>query len=279
MNHRLLLTLLPLALAACSPPPASPTSATTTAPTTASTVVAPVVTAAATDADTLRQYHWQLQEATDSSGQRIAALFPHADKPVQLDFNDGRINVSNACNRVAGSYRVEGEKLMVDPMMHTMMACADDALMTLDTAIEERLRDNPTMSLKAHDDAPQLELRTSTGDTLTFNGQATAETRYGSQGETVFLEVAAQTVPCDHPLVPAHQCLNSRELHYDAQGLDTGTPGEWQPLYQPIEGYTHEAGIRNVLRLKRYEIKNPPADASSSAYVLDMVVQSEAVKP
>ncbi|HYM87381.1 MAG TPA: DUF4377 domain-containing protein, partial [Pseudoxanthomonas sp.] len=46
-----------------------------------------------------------------------------------------------------------------------------------------------------------------------------------------------------------------------------------------IEGYTHEAGIRNVLRVKRYTIKHPPADGSSLVYVLDMVVESEATKP
>jgi len=33
-----------------------------------------------------------------------------------------------------------------------------------------------------------------------------------------------------------------------------------------------------VLRLKRYRIANPPADAPSQAYVLDMVVESELVK-
>ena len=53
--------------------------------------------------------------------------------------------------------------------------------------------------------------------------------------------------------------------------------GEWQFLYQDIEGYAHEPGMRNVLRLNRYTIANPPADGSSVAYVLDMVVESEMV--
>ena len=52
-----------------------------------------------------------------------------------------------------------------------------------------------------------------------------------------------------------------------------------QPLDQDIEGYTHEDGVRNVLRLKRYTVKNPPADGSSIGYVLDMVVESELVRP
>jgi hypothetical protein len=68
-----------------------------------------------------------------------------------------------------------------------------------------------------------------------------------------------------------------RELHYDAQGLRVGEPGLWQTLAQPIEGYEHHPGVRNVLRAKRYVVASPPADASSVAYVLDMVVESETV--
>ncbi len=75
------------------------------------------------------------------------------------------------------------------------------------------------------------------------------------------------------------QCLQVRERKYGDNGVVTGPPGEWQPLYQSIEGYTHEAGIRNVLRVQRFNIKNPPADAPNTAYVLDMVVESEVVKP
>ena len=75
------------------------------------------------------------------------------------------------------------------------------------------------------------------------------------------------------------QCLQVRELKYDKNGVAVGTPGEWQPLSQNIEGYTHEAGIRNVLRVKRFNVKNPPAGAPSTAYVLDLVVESEVVKP
>ena len=49
------------------------------------------------------------------------------------------------------------------------------------------------------------------------------------------------------------------------------------PLYQEVGGYEHQPGVRNVLRLKRFDIANPPADAPSVAYVLDMVVESEIV--
>jgi hypothetical protein len=77
--------------------------------------------------------------------------------------------------------------------------------------------------------------------------------------------------------MPNAQCLLVRERFFDEQGLAAGTPGQWQPLNQDIEGYTHTPGIRNVVRVKRFTIKNPPADGPSTAYVLDLVVESEKV--
>ena len=65
----------------------------------------------------------------------------------------------------------------------------------------------------------------------------------------------------------------------DEKGLETGKRGDWQPLFQDIEGFEHVAGTRNVVRVKRYRIQDPPADAPSVAYVLDMVVESELVDP
>ncbi|MBS6084436.1 MAG: DUF4377 domain-containing protein, partial [Pseudomonas fluorescens] len=42
------------------------------------------------------------------------------------------------------------------------------------------------------------------------------------------------------------------------------------------EGFVHHDGVRTVLRVKQYEWKNPPADAPSTVYVLDMVVEQDA---
>lgn len=52
-----------------------------------------------------------------------------------------------------------------------------------------------------------------------------------------------------------------------------GEPGPWHALPQGIEGYEHEPGIRNVVRVQRY--RPAPAGASSAVYVLDMVVESQ----
>lgn len=269
---RCLILMLPFALAACAKTPQGE-------PATPPAAAAPAATQAApADTTALTAYHWRLNDAKDASGNRIEALFVSADKPVQLDFADGRISVSNTCNHMGGAYSIAGDKLKFDRLASTLMACTDSKLMALDQEIGKRLETESTFALQSGD-APTLTLTGGNGDVLTFKGDPTAETRYGGKGETAFLEVAAQTKPCNHPLIPNMQCLQVRELKYDDKGIKTGTDGEFQNFYGNIEGYGHEPGIRNVVRVKRYAIKNPPADGSSKAYVLDMVVESETVKP
>lgn len=267
---RILLLALPIALmTACNNAPSA-------AEGDAAPAKAPAAAAAASiDGKLLGANHWVLDAATDSSGKRIDALFVRADKPVTLDFADGRLSVDNACNHMGGDYTLAGNEMTVSRMASTMMACTDQALMALDQAVGSRLEG----TLKIDQlDASTLKLTSATGDVLTFRGEPTAETRYGGPGETVFLEVDSRTKPCSHPLIRNMQCLQVREVHYDDKGLEQGKRGEFYNFYDSIEGYAHEDGVRNVLRVKRYEVKNPPADASSRAYVLDMVVGSEVVK-
>ena len=123
---------------------------------------------------------------------------------------------------------------------------------------------------------PRLQLRASDGAVSTWVGEQTAEARYGSVGERVFMEVAPQRVACPHPLIPDHRCLHVRELAYGDDGARQRT-GEWEFLYEEIEGFTFVEGERKVLRLKKFRRDPAPADASSIVYVLDMVVESENV--
>ncbi|WP_312708880.1 META and DUF4377 domain-containing protein [Stenotrophomonas sp.] len=265
--------LLPLALlAACSQTP-------TTAPAgTGGDDLAPAAAKAGDqkavahlDAQRLQSQHWRLQQATGADGARIDALFARSDAPVTLDFADGRVSISNTCNRMGGSYTLADGTLTISPMASTQMACTDAAVMALDEAVSSRLQGE----LKTAQGADgSLTLTTGKGDVLVFAAEPTAETRYGGPGETVFLEVAAKTAKCSHPLIPDYQCLQVREVTFDDKGLKQGTPGAFENFYGNIEGYTHEDGVRNVVRVKRFAVKNPPADAPSQAYVLDMVVES-----
>ncbi|QNP41929.1 META and DUF4377 domain-containing protein [Lysobacter solisilvae (ex Woo and Kim 2020)] len=262
MSRKLLAAASLLALAAC---------------TTARDDAAPAPAAPAADATAaLESQHWSLLHSTDQAGQAIAALQPPGKQPLQLDFADGRLGVSGGCNRIGAGYRLDAGTLHVGPTMQTQMACADRTLMELDAAIAARLQGALRTQLQGGE-PPQLQLVAANGDTLVLTGAPTAQARYGGEGATVFFEVAPQRVACAHPLIRDMQCLRVRERSYATNGT-LASQGEWQPLYQAIEGYTHTPGTRNVLRVKKYAIKNPPADAPAVAYVLDLVVEAELVE-
>ena len=112
---RYLLLMLPLALAACT----QPATEQTTAPVEATAPAAPAL-----DAASLSSHYWQLADAKAADGTRIDALFVQADKPVQLEFVEGRLAISNTCNRQSAGFTVEGDKLTVSPAASTMVARA-----------------------------------------------------------------------------------------------------------------------------------------------------------
>lgn len=226
-------------------------------------------------AGTLPKYHWQLASAVDAKNQPIQALLVRPALPVTLDFKQGQLAISNTCNRMSGSYAPGGNGVTVGKLASTKMACADPTLMALDQEVGKRLQGKLGLRL-SKGDARQLEMTTASGDVLVFASVETADTKHDGPAERVFLEVAAQARPCSHPLMPGKQCLQVREIKYDEKGLKVGTPGEFQHFYDAIDGYTHQPGVRNLLRLNRYTRKDVPADASKYAYVLDMVVESDA---
>jgi len=267
MKTTLSLALCAALLAGCQSAPAS---------TGATGAVTPAGSTATTHAAaTLPRYHWQLQEATDGKGQRVSALFVAGAEPVQLDFSDGRIAVSQLCNTMSGSYTLTADTLRIGPLASTMMACVDGARTLQARYASVLLNANEyRLTLAQAGTAPALTLRRTDGHTLVFTGKPTPDTRFGGKPETVFLEVAPQTRACSHPLIPGKQCLQVRQIQFDAQGIRVGVPGEFQNFYADIEGYEHREGVRNVLRVKRYAIAHPPADGASSAYVLDLVVES-----
>ncbi|MDR1076720.1 MAG: META and DUF4377 domain-containing protein [Xanthomonadaceae bacterium] len=279
MKPYLLPVVLSFALAACNSSGGAKGGDAAVPPGTGTPVSTPsTVMPDALDDVFLGAYHWRLTDAADMQGQRIDALFVRADQPVRLNFKHGRLDVANTCNRMRGSYTLAGGKLRIGNLASTMMACADEKLAALDQEISSRLNGDAAVAQQTGD-PPGIVLTTSSGDVLTLAGAPTAETRYGGEGETVFLEVGPETRPCRHPPMPDTQCLQVREIKYDDAGAKAGEPGEWENFDQDIEGYTHETGIRNVLRTKRHEVKNPPADAPNTAYVLDMVVESEQAAP
>jgi uncharacterized lipoprotein NlpE involved in copper resistance len=223
----------------------------------------------------LEDHRWTLVSATDAQNRRNGALFPVADRPFVFGFSSAALNARGSCNSLRGSYRIDAAgQLNVGHMAATMMAC-EPTSMKADAALSALLAQPLRIDL-AQGAQPQLRLVAASGETLVLAGQATPEALYGP-ATLVFLEVAAERVACNHPLIPDARCLQVRERVYDKQGLMVGTPGAWRPLYENIEGYQHTPGQRNVLRVKRFQRQAAPADASSTVYVLDLIVESEIV--
>lgn len=224
---------------------------------------------------TLGAYRWQLRDAADAQGRRIDALLVRPDQPIQFDFVDGRIRITNACNGISGDIDIDGGAMRVGSLVSTKMACTDPAVMALDSEIAQRLQGQVRFEW-LESDPPQLTWTAANGDTLRFTGATTPATRFDNPGTTVFLEVAARTKPCQHKSMPTPQrCLEVRERQYDAQGLPVGVPEAWRLFHDTIDGYTHEEGIRQVLRIKRFPIANPATGAPALAYVLELSIESE----
>jgi heat shock protein HslJ len=224
---------------------------------------------------TLEAHRWRLDSATDAQGRRIDGVALPDGRAFTFAFPASRVVIDGGCNTMRGGVEVDAGRIRIGRMAATMKAC-DDALMKADAALAKLLAD----PLKAAIDGsaePRLRLETGARETLVLVGHPTPESRYG-HATVMFLEVAAQRIPCSMPPMRMATCLQVRDRVYDANGLLVGTPGEWRAFAGEIEGYTHRAGERNVLRVKRFERSNPPADASRFVYVLDLVVESEVVQ-
>ncbi len=220
----------------------------------------------------LESHHWRLHSAIDGQNQRIAALSPRETRPIVLGFAGDRMSIQGGCNQRGGRYRITApSQLEVDRMISTMMACEPE-LMQADAALSS-LFAKPLQIEVINGASPQLRLVSASNETVVFTGSLTREAQFGPP-TIVFLEVAPKRVTCSRPLSVGAQCLQVRQLHFDQQGLRVGKPGEWQPLYEDIEGFTHTDGIRNVLRVKRFNQAPPPAGAAATFYVLDLIVES-----
>lgn len=278
LQLRAVVAIVAVSVAACAPPATEQPPAPTAAPA-AATTPAPAAVAAIDLATGLVAYRWQLRTATDAGGQSLAALFPSAERPLGLGFADGRVNVEGACNRMGASYQLlEGGKIQVGQAMSTMMACPPP-LDRVDAAVAAVLAGTLQVAIEGTAEAPTLRLVAADGSILQLAGEPTPETRFGGPGTIAFLEVAAQSGPCEDPPASEHRCLMVRERHFDADGLATGTPGEFRPLPEGIEGYTPTEGQRQVLRVKRFQREAAAGGEPEVHFVLDLVIETEIVAP
>jgi heat shock protein HslJ len=236
--------------------------------------VSPVESANRQDlGDVLEDHRWMLVDATDAANRRIDALFPDAERSFAFDFAGSRLRAQGGCNGFRGAFAIDADgRLDVTGTISTLMACPAP-LMEADAALSALMAE-PLETVLVRGAQPTLVLLTKAGDALVLTGDLTPEARFGSP-TTVFLEVAAEAVECEASVRGDGLCLQAREIRFDAQGLRVGTPSGWQSFNTKIEGYQHQPGIRNVLRVKRFEPASVPELPPGPIYVLDLVVESE----
>jgi len=222
----------------------------------------------------LQSHDWTMQSATDAAGKPLETLLVPGHKFV-MRFVGARLAVDGGCNLLSGGWRLSAQnQLSIGRMATTQKAC-EPPLMAADAAMAALLA-QPLQASVEPGETPTLRLESPEGSALTFTGRRTAKSLYGAPTR-IFLEVAAQRVPCTPALQPPTTCLEVRERRFDDKGLPVGEPGPWQPSYAEIVGYPHQPGVSNGLRINRYKRPRPPADGSAYVYELDLVVQSKVV--
>ncbi|MBV6778543.1 MULTISPECIES: META domain-containing protein [Xanthomonas] len=217
----------------------------------------------------LRAQHWHLQQASDAHGTALRSLFVDGVSPVQLDFDDQRIQVSQTCNALGANYSVAQAHVQIGRVVSSKRMCADARRMAQERAASDLLSGRFAVVMDNAAAVPGLTLTRSDGTVLIFGGTPTADTRYGGPGQTLLIEVAAETVPC--VLDPARRCLQVRE-HEPGAAAATEAATSWQPYDGTIEGFDHEEGIRTLLRVTRYPAVSAP-DAKP-VYVLDQMIEA-----
>ena len=246
----LVLALLPLSLMACQ-----------TVQNVTDNVISQINTTAAKN---LTEYNWTYQGSK-------------ASKPLVLSFDDNqRLSIQTGCNNQGGTWKVEGNTIVTSPLASTMMACADDLMQQERLSADIFSEKKVPFTLSTQNDQTILTITDSKGQKYTLLGKMTAEAKYQSEGKIVFLEISPQTKSCTG--VAPQTCMQVREIKYDDKGIKTYADKNWSLYYGQIEGFEHNPNQRVIVRVKRFQIKNPAADQSSIADVLDMVVEQEIVK-
>ncbi|ENU30499.1 hypothetical protein F991_01635 [Acinetobacter sp. CIP-A165] len=218
-----------------------------------------------TNSNVLTNYTWSYQPADTK-------------RPIVLSFlaND-RLSVDTGCNRLNTSWKIENGLIATGDGASTMMAC-NPALMKQEQFAGDLLqkRQIPFEVNASNLDQPTLVITDAKGQKYTFVGKMTAEAKYQTEPKTVFMEISPETKSCVG--VAPQTCMQVREIKYDDKGVKTYADKDWSLYYGEIEGFEHNPNQRVIVRVKRFEIKNPAADQSSLADVLDMVVEQEIVK-
>lgn len=216
------------------------------------------------EAQTLTAYNWSYQPV-------------RTPVPIQLNFAADHLSITTGCNNQGSSWKIEGHHLVTSSLVSTMKACSPELMKN--EQFSSNLFNNQKIKFELNTrsvEQPSLIITAENGQKYEFKGTMTPETKYQSQGEIIFLEISPETKSCTG--VAPQTCLQVREIKYNDKGIKTQVDKDWTLFYDQIQGFQHRADQRVIVRIKRYERKNPAADQSKYAYVQDMIVEQEIVQ-
>src|SRR5690625_855794 len=165
-------------------------------------------------------------------------------------------------------------------MMSTRKMCSDDAGMALENCVGQVLPAAEQWQLQGVDtdqlaqSTPTLELRFANGMRWQLEGTATAQTKYGQEPVTEFLQIDPQVQTCTDG---SGECLEVRQLEYDDRGIRTDT-GPWQQIQRDqLEVYELNPNESSIIRVERFmayvaDAKNHPVAVN------DMTVETQAIE-
>ena len=189
-----------------------PAATSTSVPATSSTTAATTTTAAGTTttvalADALRD------KTFVSTAVEGFTLVP--DTQVTLTFDGDNISAQGGCNTLGSTWSIEGDVLVVPPMVHTMMACEPSALMDQETWLNAVLTSKPTVAV----DGDTLTI-TAQGSTVTLVDKEVADPDRPLEGTTWTAEsiISAQAVSS----IPAGVRPPTLRFEGGAVAVDTG---------------------------------------------------------
>lgn len=230
---------------------------------------------------TLADYHWQLLSAKDKQGEPLSALEAIKDQ-VRLKFylqqSTQYASFTVGCNSMSGNFTISNQQLKIGDVMSTEMYCEDidpaERLMAQLMPGNSKLKLSVEKSNKSAPTQPLLTQEFATGETLVWQGTATAEAKYQQQPDLVFWEVNHQLQDCPNP--NQKTCLKVRPVYYDEQGIKKGV-GNWDIFVDNIEGYNHDSSVDTVLRLKRFTVDPVEVKGKQFVYVFDRIIESSVV--
>lgn len=222
----------------------------------------------------LAAYYWDLSKALDSSGQLQTQWEIQGLPAARLTFDKkGNAYSTHTCNGVPLAYTLQGtDRVTFKPNGGvTLMGCSDGSEWRQNQIYSQISKAKSyRLENQGNGDAPRLTLYFLDGSRWEFAGLATPETRYGSPGKRMQLEIAVDLVPCQ---TGTGQCMNARPVRWEMNTLQSCL-GDWQVLTDGIEGYKHTPGRHEIVAVDAYPLTKRPSKGPSNVYVMQWTVVS-----